>query len=452
MVYLPATLINKNIGNNFTNILFFLSIIGAFVMTKIIKSDSKKYYSVIIMNMDAKKYALSHYIFYLTKTFISFLPALALFTKLCNLSFIHAVVFDVLIIALKIIGDSIEVEFYNRKNSILSKNTIYSSAIAVFGLIIAYGLVYLNITITFNAITMLLPIVLIESVFGIRFLIRNNTYKKIYKNVVTLNSFVFDADQILINSNQGSMDLGNLKLEKNIQNKKGYDYFNSIFFSRHKKILLKSAVTFSLIFIAITITAIFFVITNVTFKGNVHNILMTYLPYFVFIMYIANRGQIITQAMFFNCDHSMLTYKFYRAPSVILNVFKTRLKTLMFINLIPAIVIAIALPLLFYLSGGTNNILIYFGLFLSIIFMSLFFSVHHLVLYYLLQPYDINMKAKSSLFLIINAATYMACYFCMQLTIDTTFFSISTVVATGIYIFIALFLSYKYAPKTFKLK
>lgn len=452
MVYLPTILINKDIGNSFTNILFFLTIIGAFAITKIISPDSKKYYSVIIMNMDAKKYALSHYIFYLLKTFVSFLPALVFFAKQCNLNYINVIVFDVLIIALKIIGDSIEVSFYNSKKTVLSKNPMYSSVIILFGLTLAYGLSYLNKTINFNTIAILLPIIAAAAIIGIRFLIKNNTYKKIYKNVVTLNSFVFDADQILVTSNQANMDLKDIKLKRSIQNKKGYDYFNSIFFSRHKKILLKSAINFALIFIVISVVTAFFVITNSSVKENVHNIVMTYLPYFVFIMYISNRGQIITQAMFFNCDHSMLTYKFYRSPNVVLNVFKTRLKTLMSINLIPATIIAIALPLLLYLSGGTNNILIYFSLFLSIIFMSLFFSVHHLVLYYLLQPYDINMKSKSNFFAIINFVTYIACYYCMQLTVDTTIFSIGTIVATGMYIFLALFLSYRYAPRTFRLK
>ena len=63
--------------------------------------------------------------------------------------------------------------------------------------------------------------------------------------------------------------------------------------------------------------------------------LLIYLPYFVFVMYILNRGTTVTQAMFMNCDHSMLTYRIYRTPKVILGVFKERLKTLILINLVP---------------------------------------------------------------------------------------------------------------------
>ena len=58
-------------------------------------------------------------------------------------------------------------------------------------------------------------------------------------------------------------------------------------------------------------------------------------------MYLINRGSVVTQAMFYNCDHAMLRYNFYREPDVILGLFKKRLTMLIKINLLPAIVIAI---------------------------------------------------------------------------------------------------------------
>ena len=102
----------------------------------------------------------------------------------------------------------------------------------------------------------------------------------------------------------------------------------------------------------------------------------------------------MTQAMFMNCDHSMLTYRFYRQPEAILKLFKARLKTLVKINLIPALVLACGLPFLLFVTGGTDNPLNYALLFVSILAMAVFFSVHHLVLYYLLQPYNVHMESK----------------------------------------------------------
>ena len=132
---------------------------------------------------------------------------------------------------------------------------------------------------------------------------------------------------------------------------------------------------------------------------------MSYLPLFILILYVINRGTAYTQAMFMNCDHSILTYRFFRTPKVILGLFRERLKTIILINLMPAMVIAIGLPVLLLITGGTDNVLNYAALFFSIIAISVFFSVHYLVLYYLLQPYNVSTEMKSSTYSVIQTIT-----------------------------------------------
>ena len=158
------------------------------------------------------------------------------------------------------------------------------------------------------------------------------------------------------------------------------------------------------------------------------------------------------QAMFMNCDHSMLTYRIYRTPKVILGIFKERLKTLITINLLPATLIGLGLALLLFLSGGTNNQLNYVVLFVSIISMSIFFSVHYLVMYYLLQPYNVSTEMKSSTYKVVQGLTYIVCWYMIQIQMPIFTFGIATIVFCIAYCLISLFLAYKYAPKTFKLR
>ena len=113
-----------------------------------------------------------------------------------------------------------------------------------------------------------------------------------------------------------------------------------------------------------------------------NEVLMGSLPYFVFVMYLINRGTAFTQALFMNCDHSMLSYSFYKKPAFILKLFRIRLWEIMKVNLLPASVIGLGLPLLLYCSGGTDRPLDYVLLLVSILAMSIFFSVHYLVCYY----------------------------------------------------------------------
>ena len=156
--------------------------------------------------------------------------------------------------------------------------------------------------------------------------------------------------------------------------------------------------------------------------------------------------------MFINCDHNMLKYRFYRSPKVILNVFKNRLNTLIKLNLIPTSIIAFTLPLLLYISGGTDNFFNYIMLFVAIISMSIFFSVHYLVLYYLLQPYNISSNTKNIKYILVNALTYVFCLFICKIELNAIYFGLGSTLFSIIYCIISLLLVYKYAYKTFKIK
>lgn len=142
----------------------------------------------------------------------------------------------------------------------------------------------------------------------------------------------------------------------------------------------------------------------------INGALVPALPMMLLLMYFINRGNTVTQVLFFNCDSSMLSYRFYRQPRVILGIFTARLKSLTAINLLPTAVIALGLPLLLLCSGGTDTPTDYLVLPLAILAMSVFFSVHYLVLYYLLQPYTAGLENTSFGYRLITGLTYFVCY------------------------------------------
>ena len=270
--------------------------------------------------------------------------------------------------------------------------------------------------------------------------------------MLTLNNIIFDTKATNVANKKKQYEASiDAKVMIN-SNKKGYGYFNELFIKRHRNILTRSAIITSLIALGVILITFIGTLIDKQVYIDINKMTLTSLPYFVFIMYVINRGSVITQAMFINCDSSMLNYRFYRQPKVILELFKKRLKTLIKINMIPSLVIAIGLPFLLFVTGGTSNDLNYILLFISIISLSVFFSVHHLVIYYLLQPYDINMKAKSSTYSIVNGITYFICYLCIDLSYPTLIFATFVTLFSVIYILAALYLVYKYAYKTFKLK
>lgn len=202
--------------------------------------------------------------------------------------------------------------------------------------------------------------------------------------------------------------------------------------------------------ISILVLVLSLVVVNYNAGEYVLNFLYFHLAWFVIIMYFINRGAIVTQAMFYNCDHAMLTYNFYREPKVLLNLFKKRLITVIKINLVPALALAIGMSILLFLSGATLNIN-YITIPVFIIILSIFFSVHYLAIYYLLQPYNKDMQVKKVSYSLVSILVYFVSYSIKDVVMSSVMFSIVGILFTLVYIVISLFLVYKIAPKTFKL-
>ena len=452
MIFAVLSLYKTNTQDTFLNIITFLTIAGALLNTYMFNPTKDKYYAMFIMRMDAKKYALSNYWYAIAKIIIGFMPFTIIFGLLANINLAICILIPFYVASAKVIFGAYCLKDYEKKSIVINENKPVKFIWGIIGLslLLAYGLPYLNIVITPLIFVIISVIAIIAGIFSIRYINKFNKYREMYKEILTTSNMNVQETAKQVNK---ETVLGQIELTGNISsNKKGYAYFNDLFVKRHSKILSKSAKKLSYILLFIIIAVIFIIQTNEGFKSKTNELLLTYLPYFVFIMYMINRGQVVTQAMFMNCDHSMLTYAFYRSPKAILSLFKERIKSVVLINLFPAIILGLGLSVILYLTGGTDNIYNYLIIFSSIIAMSVFFSIHHLVIYYLLQPYNVESETKSSTYTIVNVITYLVCYYMMRLHMPTTYFGIATIIFAVCYCIISLIIAYKLAPKTFKLR
>ena len=106
--------------------------------------------------------------------------------------------------------------------------------------------------------------------------------------------------------------------------------------------------------------------------------------------------------------------------------------------------------ILLILSGGTV-VINYFMIPLFILLLSVFFSVHYLVIYYLLQPFNKDLEMKKASYSLVSGLTYFISYTITDLRVSSFLFSMYGLVFTIMYIIISLFLVYRFAPKTFKI-
>ncbi len=454
MIFLSSRLY-KNVpdSRSFVHIFLFLTIIGSYLKTFLFSPSKDKYYALVLMRMDARKFAISDYAYSIIKTVVGFTPLTLIFGLLNKVPLLICLLLPYFIAAIKLIVTSVILYFYDKTDK-LSSGSIPAKISVPLTLILvaaAYGLPYLGITVPVYMFAVIAALIIVCSVFSVKFILKYNNYTYMYKNILSIYCNGMDINNTITQITQEA----NRKVisdDKSIESKrKGFEFFNELFVKRHKKILWKPALIISACCMAAFLAAFIGLFLNNDFANGVNKVLIKSLSIFLFIMYLVNRGQPYTQALFMNCDHSMLTFSFYKKPSFILRLFSIRLREIIKINLLPSFIIGFGLSVLLYFSGGTNFIN-YIIIPVSVISMSVFFSVHNLTIYYLLQPYNTNTEIKSAMYKIITGATYICCYLFMQIHMNSFVFGLIMISFSLIYCIVSCVLVYKLAYKTFKLR
>ena len=315
------------------------------------------------------------------------------------------------------------------------------------------GLSYFKIIIPVKIIGIVIIALIIPSVISLIYLFKIRDYRFMYKRLSQMtNTMDSKNEKDYLKQSMLEVRDKDKKIDSTLIDKKeGYDLFNTIFFQRHREILMRSAKKYSIVLIVIYAVLSYVMIKYSNYNKSIAELIHYKLSIFIMIMFIINRGSIITQAMFFNCDHAMLRYNFYREPKVILELFKKRLQTVVKVNLLPAFVIGIGNTILLYISSNNYSILTVITSFIFVLLLSIFFSVHYLVIYYLLQPYNKNMELKKASYTIVTLITYVATFLLTGIVLQPEILSIIGLLFVVTYLIISLALISKFAPRTFKL-
>lgn len=439
-----------NSAATFLHIFFFLTICGGLMNTYLFDPTKDKYYAMFLMNMDAKEYTISNYLYQMIKVLIAFLPFTCFYGMSVGLPLWIMILCPIFVMMVKTFINSLSLIDFKRTKKVKNEN-LPTSVVWILLLVLlvcAYALPYISIVMPTWLFLIFFGLSLGLGIFGFYQIFHFPYYRFLYKQLLTNAPLVIDQTSI-----RRDASLSQIELDTSLNStKEGFSYFHELFVKRHRKILTKAIKKQTIVLVGIAIVMSFLVKVNASVASTTNHLMLVFLPYFVFIMYMLNRGTTLTQAMFMNCDHAMLSYRIYRKPDVILGLFKERLKTFIGLNLIPATVIGFTLALLLFLSGGTSNVYNYFVLFFSILAMSVFFSVHYLVMYYLLQPYNVHTEMKSSTYSVVQGVTYFVCYYMMQLRLPTFYFGLSVTAFCILYSLLSLWFAYRLAPKTFKLR
>lgn len=445
--WIPAT-------DGFVQILFLLTLIGFMVNTSVFNPTKDKYYAVVLMRMNATQYAVADYWYSSLKCIVGMMPFMIGFGIVKRVPVWIMILFPFFVVAGKAIYIYYNLIKYRKSGVCYNENklkpVLWILVVIILGM--TYGMVALEIVIPCIYYGLIMIIVVICSIYCIMGITRYELYRELYQELLQERKNGIDSKKKARNV-QKENNLKAISADITIKSKRhGFEYFNELFIKRHKKILWRPVQIVTLIALMVLVIVVGLVLYIPDSKDAVNHMLLTSLPYFVFVMYMINRGTRFTAALFMNCDYSMLTYNFYKKPSFILKLFGIRLRGIIFINLLPAFVIGIGMSILLYITGGTDQIWNYAILPVSIIALSVFFSVHYLTCYYLLQPYNIETDIKSKTYQLVVGATYFVSYMMMRINVDTYLFGIGAIVFCIAYCIIACLLVYKLAYKTFTLR
>ena len=441
----------SNKSELFLHMLLFLTIIGAFMNTNLFNPTKEKYYAVFLMRMDAKQYVLINYGYAILKVVIGFLPFMIMVGSVLDLPLWLSIILPFSIAGLKLFIAATSLWDYEKRGLAYNENRLgkFLWAFVALMVILSGGLPAVNIAVPQIVSTALfiafVPLGMIGAVKVIRF----DEYKAVFRDLFAQTQPFADKKTQALRKQSEKYISADTSITSD---RKGFEYLNELFIKRHKNILWSASKMITYVCLVLIAGAIIASYVFPEFREVTNHLILNWLPYFVFIMYIINRGTGFTQALFVNCDHSLLTYPFYKQPGMILKLFAIRLREIMKINALPALVIGAGLSLLLFITGGTDNVLNYAVIIVSILCMSAFFSVHYLTIYYLMQPYNAATEIKNGMYQVVKVATYVVCYYIIKVRMPTIVFGTLTIVFCILYCMIACILVYRFAPKTFRLR
>ena len=441
----------SNKSELFLHMLLFLTIIGAFMNTNLFNPTKEKYYAVFLMRMDAKQYVLINYGYAILKVVIGFMPFMILVGSILDLPLWLDVILPFSIAGLKLFVAATSLWDYEKRGLAYNENRLgkFLWAFVALMIIVACGLPAVNIAVPQIVSTALFIAFVPLGIIGAVKVIRFDEYKAVFRDLFAQTQPFADKKTQALRKQSEKYISADTSITSD---RKGFEYLNELFIKRHKNILWSASKMITYVCLVLIAGAIIASYVFPEFREVTNHLILNWLPYFVFIMYIINRGTGFTQALFVNCDHSLLTYPFYKQPGMILKLFAIRLREIMKINALPALVIGTGLSLLLFITGGTDNVLNYAVIIVSILCMSAFFSVHYLTIYYLMQPYNAATEIKNGMYQVVKVATYVVCYYMIKVRMPTIIFGTLTIVFCILYCMIACILVYRFAPKTFRLR
>lgn len=466
LVYLPVTASSEWSHTHeplalFVHVFTLISLLVAGVSSaNVLEPKREKYVAVKLMRMSPKHYmhaALSYrYVMFL----ISYIPALLVFVLLLQGTALLAVMLAFAVAAWRVLCEYLHLKLFERTGTVLVKQT----AVVWTFIIAGYAAAYLPLffekmpivgPVSMHGLTVLVIVVL--GTWAAVQLVRYRHYREAVDAAtkrddpyLNFGAMIADVNKTSVQVNESDYAEETLRREP-AEGKEGYAYLNAIFFARHRSVVSRPARKRLAIVAGVGIigSIVMVVMSRIVseFPRLELNTMFSILP---IAMSFLTVGETTCRAMFYHCDISLTRYSFYRSAAY--EHFMIRLRKMIGQNMQIAAVVGGALTLLSFTSGGDllqwDTVLLW----LSIIGLAVFFTIHHLFLYYIFQPYSTDLNVKNPLYFIVTMVVSAACGAAVFIPLSPVIFASVILTITLVYLVVAAVSVRKYAHQTFRVK
>ncbi|SCW26802.1 hypothetical protein SAMN02910456_00150 [Ruminococcaceae bacterium YRB3002] len=449
---------------------FVLASIVAMFLYNLFHTTTETEYGVFLLGMDAKKYVKALFLFDSASTFLGYailgIPA----ALISGVPWYCASLIPFAGVGAKAITLGLQMTIYSARVSSGGKYTRKGKPVSIIG----------NPTLSVLAVIAIPavgfiagPMVVLDNLFVVPALLTVLLSVIVFPAYILIRRFPYGMYRSALFAERSKREVVKKEARQSIKktssaqitdtagvssNASGFRYLNELFVMRHRKLLWGSLIKIVIgIAAVIAVMSIFLYVELKRFDEDpfdslIRSVFTAHLSGFPFVLYFINRGAQISQTMFANCDSSLLMFGFYKTPKSILTMFRLRIRSMIKLNFLPAFMIAVYSVVVIAVTGGEEYRFQYLFTFLSIILLMMFFSVHHLAVYYLLQPYTSEFKIKSKGYQIVSFVVYFVCWMLFNNNVSAIIFAPAAAAFTIIYIVTACLLVYKFAPKTFRIK
>jgi len=505
MIYLAALLLNKgyigygmaegisspNLYASFALFMFIIyALFGLLINTRLFKCTTEKEYLVFMLRMNARTLNNTLFIFDLGKLVIGYLIA-GIVAIIGGAPFWLWLGIPVLAVCIKLFGAGVLAAFYrsrHKHNKLLKGST--------WGLIVRLLLVLLLLPVfmvmAINGYYVPLQYMLIVAavfvllgIWGLFELSRfdENLHRRALRDNIVRNEIESYKEP------DHSKQFKRLKAKGTVKgDKKGFEYLNALFVRRHRTMLVLKAVIFTIVVLLIIALVLFEFIygyarrfgSDSTWNMLFNNLINFFtghgyadalhpfdenaatlffrdcaskqLLLMIIPLSIADISFKSTQAMYINCDNSLMTFSFFKQREKIIRLFDIRLKQLIRINIWPALACGLFAVLILFNTGGQDYPFQYLLTVLVPVLISVINSMTWLTLYYLFQPFTTTVNVKGGAYrvtrIILTFITIIICW----ITLNTAILVCVLTVFTVVYVAVLRALVKKCAPKTWKVK